>query len=92
MITIIYAIIIGLISCFFWGKAFSLENSTIIVVGIISGLILGLLISFFGKMAKVGGNLVNNEISFVNSSILIIIGGLLIVSGGIAFLVRYIFF
>lgn len=90
--TIIYGVLIGIIASFFWGTSFGIIFKTSLLVGGLVGAFIGLLVNFFGKLARTGGGLERGEIVFVNSSILTIFGVFVIGTGVVVWLVRLIFF
>lgn len=90
--TIIYSIFAGVISGFLWGKAFEAETSTALLIGGIVGVVIGVAVTLFGKMAMAGGKVIQGEATFVNSSIITVLTVLGIASGIIAWIIRAIFF
>lgn len=90
--TIIYSIFAGAISGFLWGKAFEAETSTALLIGGIVGIVIGIAVTLFGKLAMAGGKVIQGEATFVNSSIITVFAILGIVSGILAWIIRAIFF
>lgn len=90
--TIVYSIFVGMVGGFLWGKALGISIQTSLLVGSGIGIIIGILVSLFGKAARVGGNIQKGEASFVNNSIITIFAVFVIGTGIIAWIIRLIFF
>ena len=90
--TIIYSIFAGAISGFLWGKVFEAETSTALLIGGIVGIVIGITVTLFGKMAMTGGKVIKGEATFVNSSIITVLAVLGIVSGILVWIIKAIFF
>ena len=90
--TIIYSIFVGIIGGFLWGKALEIGLQISLLVGGGVGIIIGILVSIFGKAARAGGNIQKGEANFVNNSLITIFGAFIIITGIIAWIIRAIFF
>lgn len=75
-----------------WLTAFDISVKTSLIVGILAGFLLGILLSIFGKAARLGGNVNKKETVFVSGSILTMLAMFLVGTGVLAWIVKLIFF
>jgi hypothetical protein len=90
--SLFYGAVIGSIVGIVWTLALGTRFSITILVGAIAGFLVALILAFFGKLARAGGNLVTGESYFVSNSILTFLGIAAGVIGLLVWTIRAIFF
>lgn len=92
IMTIIYSIFVGVIGGFLWGKALGISILMSLSAGGVIGIVIGILVFLFGRAAMAGGNVKQEEATFVNTSIITLFAIFIIGAGILAWIIRLIFF
>jgi hypothetical protein len=90
--SLFYGTIVGSIVGLVWAFGLNIKFSTIIPIGAIVGLIVGLAFVFFGKAARTGGNITTGETLFVSNAFLTFLGIASAAIGLLVWLARVVFF
>ena len=90
--SLFYGTIVGSIVGLVWAFGLNIKFSTSIPIGAIIGLIVGLTLAFFGKAARIGGNITTGESQFVSGAFLTFLGIAGAAIGLLVWLARVVFF